>query len=152
MKRCLHCRLLRRRLLCRQRTYYSLQSMINWLLRACCLAVLRCRTRMMSRVAGESLRLARDFGYLCETEFPAAQTAEHVTRQYAATRLPSELHHRRQMILATKCVLPQRRLGLIMYSLYLADRLNKLFRNAQAFLKAVLSRSRAYCAVRTKWT
>ena len=56
------------------------------------------------RVAGESLRLARDFGYLCETEFPAAQTAEHVTRQYAATRLPAELHHRRQMIFATKCV------------------------------------------------
>ena len=54
------------------------------------------------RVSGESLRLARDFGYLCETEFPAAQTAEHVTRHYAATRLPAELHHRRQMILATK--------------------------------------------------
>ena len=57
-----------------------------------------------SRAAGESLRLARDFGYLCETEFPAAQTADHVTRQHATTRLPSELHRRRQMILATKCV------------------------------------------------
>jgi len=55
-------------------------------------------------VAGESLRLARDFGYLCETEFPAAQTAEHVTRQYATTRLPAELQYRRQMVLATKCV------------------------------------------------
>jgi len=57
------------------------------------------------------LRLARDFGYLCETEFPAAQTAEYVSRQYAAaaaaaaTRIPAELHRRRQMILATKYML-----------------------------------------------
>jgi len=48
---------------------------------------------------GEAVRLARDFGYLCETEFPARQTAEYMARQHSD---PSELSNRKQMILAAK--------------------------------------------------
>ena len=50
---------------------------------------------------GEAVRLARDFGYLCETEFPARQAAEYVSRQHSD---PSELSHRKQMVLAAKYV------------------------------------------------
>ena len=51
------------------------------------------------RAAGEAVRLARDFGYLCETEFPARQTAEYMARQHSD---PAELANRKQMILAAK--------------------------------------------------
>jgi len=50
-------------------------------------------------IAGEAVRLARDFGYLCETEFPARQTAEYMARQHGD---PAELSNRKQMILAAK--------------------------------------------------
>lgn len=43
--------------------------------------------------------MARDFGYLCETEFPSRQTAEYVVRQHSD---PTEQHTRKQMILAAK--------------------------------------------------
>jgi len=49
------------------------------------------------------VRLARDFGYLCETEFPARQTAEYMARQHSD---PTELSTRKQMILAAKSVSP----------------------------------------------
>jgi len=49
--------------------------------------------------SGEALRLARDFSYLCETEFPARQVAEHVVRQNADTIDPPR---RKQMALAAK--------------------------------------------------
>ncbi|KAK2155948.1 hypothetical protein LSH36_226g04021 [Paralvinella palmiformis] len=54
-------------------------------------------TLLTSLVEGEAVRLARDFGYLCETEFPARQAAEYVSRQHSD---PSELSHRKQMVLA----------------------------------------------------
>ena len=50
-------------------------------------------------VSGESIRLARDFGYLCETEFPSRQCAEYNTRQYSD---PADQVTRKNMILATK--------------------------------------------------
>jgi len=50
-------------------------------------------------VSGEALRLARDFSYLCETEFPTRQVAEHVTRQNSDVVDPP---HRKQMALAAK--------------------------------------------------
>lgn len=50
---------------------------------------------------GEAVRLARDYGYLCETEFPGRQCAEYNSRQYN-TQDPSELVTRKNMILATK--------------------------------------------------
>lgn len=48
---------------------------------------------------GEAVHLARDFGYVCETEFPAKPLAEFVCRQHND---PDVLHTRKNMILATK--------------------------------------------------
>jgi hypothetical protein len=53
----------------------------------------------VAMTTGEAMRMARDFGFLCETEFPSRQTAEYVSRQHSDH---SELPHRRQMVLATK--------------------------------------------------
>ncbi|XP_066273346.1 transcription factor AP-2-epsilon-like isoform X2 [Branchiostoma lanceolatum] len=55
-------------------------------------------TLLTSLVEGEAIHLARDFGYVCETEFPAKQVGEFVARQHD----PSEVHARKQMIIATK--------------------------------------------------
>lgn len=52
--------------------------------------------------SGEAVRLARDFGYLCETEFPARQTAEYMARQHSD---PADIANRKQMILAAKYVI-----------------------------------------------
>lgn len=51
-------------------------------------------------VTGEAVRLARDYGYLCETEFPARQCAEYNARQYSSD--PADQMARKNMILATK--------------------------------------------------
>lgn len=48
---------------------------------------------------GEAVHLARDFGYVCETEFPAKAAAEYLCRQHAD---PGELHSRKSMLLAAK--------------------------------------------------
>ncbi|XP_058875171.1 transcription factor AP-2-epsilon-like [Acipenser ruthenus] len=56
-------------------------------------------TLLTALVEGEAVHLARDFGYLCETEFPAKAAAEYVSRQHAD---PSDLHTRKSMLLATK--------------------------------------------------
>uniref|UniRef100_A0A8B9XBP0 Transcription factor AP-2 epsilon n=1 Tax=Bos mutus grunniens TaxID=30521 RepID=A0A8B9XBP0_BOSMU len=48
---------------------------------------------------GEAVHLARDFGYVCETEFPAKAAAEYLCRQHAD---PGELHGRKSMLLAAK--------------------------------------------------
>ncbi|XP_020668606.2 transcription factor AP-2-epsilon [Pogona vitticeps] len=56
-------------------------------------------TLLTSLVEGEAVHLARDFGYVCETEFPAKTAAEYLCRQHAD---PSELHARKNMLLATK--------------------------------------------------
>jgi len=52
-------------------------------------------------IAGEAVRLARDFGYLCETEFPARQAAEYCFRQHCATNA-IDYAHRKQILLAAK--------------------------------------------------
>ncbi|KAF3820036.1 hypothetical protein GH733_015545 [Mirounga leonina] len=48
---------------------------------------------------GEAVHLARDFGYVCETEFPAKAAAEYLCRQHAD---PGELPSRKRMLLAAK--------------------------------------------------
>lgn len=48
---------------------------------------------------GEAVHLARDFGYICETEFPAKAVSEYLNRQHTD---PSDLHSRKNMLLATK--------------------------------------------------
>ena len=46
---------------------------------------------------GEAIHLARDFGYVCETEFPARQVAEYLT-----TRDVSDQYRRKDLLLASK--------------------------------------------------
>ncbi|XP_059899524.1 transcription factor AP-2-epsilon isoform X1 [Gadus macrocephalus] len=55
-------------------------------------------TLLTSLVEGEAVHLARDFGYVCETEFPARATAEFLVRRSDPDQLPT----RRSMLLATK--------------------------------------------------
>ncbi|KAK1805163.1 hypothetical protein P4O66_019516, partial [Electrophorus voltai] len=55
-------------------------------------------TLLTALVEGEAVHLARDFGYVCETEFPARATAEYLCRQSD----PDQLSTRRSMLLATK--------------------------------------------------
>ncbi|KAJ0055328.1 hypothetical protein NL108_015978, partial [Boleophthalmus pectinirostris] len=54
-------------------------------------------TLLTSLVEGEAVHLARDFGFVCETEFPARAAAEYLCRQSD----PDTLHTRRSMLLAT---------------------------------------------------
>ncbi|XP_029418703.1 transcription factor AP-2-alpha isoform X1 [Nannospalax galili] len=56
-------------------------------------------TLLTSLVEGEAVHLARDFGYVCETEFPAKAVAEFLNRQHSD---PSEQVTRKNMLLATK--------------------------------------------------
>merc|ERR1712109_55202 len=52
-------------------------------------------TLLTSLVEGEAIHLARDFGYVCETEFPARQVAEYLSRQHTD---PTEIYRRKQLI------------------------------------------------------
>uniref|UniRef100_UPI00398F1B4B transcription factor AP-2 gamma n=1 Tax=Pristiophorus japonicus TaxID=55135 RepID=UPI00398F1B4B len=56
-------------------------------------------TLLTSLVEGEAVHLARDFGYVCETEFPAKAAAEYLTRQHIDR---SEFGSRKNMLLAAK--------------------------------------------------
>uniref|UniRef100_A0A4W3JWE5 Transcription factor AP-2 alpha n=1 Tax=Callorhinchus milii TaxID=7868 RepID=A0A4W3JWE5_CALMI len=56
-------------------------------------------TLLTSLVEGEAVHLARDFGYVCETEFPAKAAAEYVNRQHSD---PNEQVTRKNMLLASK--------------------------------------------------
>ena len=53
-------------------------------------------TLLTSLVEGEAIHLARDFGYICETEFPAKQVAEYLSRQQADT------YRRKDLVIAAK--------------------------------------------------
>ncbi|KAI4467649.1 transcription factor ap-2 [Holotrichia oblita] len=55
-------------------------------------------TLLTSLVEGEAIHLARDFGYVCETEFPARQVAEYLLRQHG------ESMRRKELLQATKQV------------------------------------------------
>ena len=56
-------------------------------------------TLLTSLVEGEAIHLARDFGYVCETEFPARQVAEYLSRQHTD---PTESYRRKEILYATK--------------------------------------------------
>lgn len=58
-------------------------------------------TLLTSLVEGEAIHLARDFGYVCETEFPARQVAEYLSRPHQDT---SEQYRRKDLVLATKVI------------------------------------------------
>lgn len=61
-------------------------------------------TLLTSLVEGEAVHLARDFGYVCETEFPYKPLAEFVCKQHND---PDVLHTRKNMILATKQIVKE---------------------------------------------
>ncbi|GIY19169.1 transcription factor AP-2-epsilon [Caerostris extrusa] len=54
-------------------------------------------TLLTSLVEGEAIHLARDFGYVCETEFPSRQVGEFLCRNHSD---PSELYRRKNSFLA----------------------------------------------------
>ncbi|XP_015600382.1 transcription factor AP-2-epsilon isoform X2 [Cephus cinctus] len=56
-------------------------------------------TLLTSLVEGEAIHLARDFGYVCETEFPAKQVAEYLSRQHCE---PQDTYRRKELLHATK--------------------------------------------------
>ncbi|KAH0619177.1 hypothetical protein JD844_018937 [Phrynosoma platyrhinos] len=56
-------------------------------------------TLLTSLVEGEAVHLARDFGYVCETEFPAKAVAEYLTRPHIGR---NDLTSRKSMLLAAK--------------------------------------------------
>ena len=56
-------------------------------------------TLLTSLVEGEAIHLARDFGYVCETEFPARQVAEYLSRQHTD---PTEMYRRKDLLFASK--------------------------------------------------
>merc|ERR550539_1480216 len=58
-------------------------------------------TLLTSLVEGEAIHLARDFGYVCETEFPARQVAEYLTGRSGSS---AEQFRRKELLLAAKIV------------------------------------------------
>ena len=56
-------------------------------------------TLLTSLVEGEAIHLARDFGYTCETEFPARQVAEYLSRQHTD---PTDQYRRKELLYASK--------------------------------------------------
>ncbi|XP_054607917.2 transcription factor AP-2 gamma isoform X5 [Nothobranchius furzeri] len=56
-------------------------------------------TLLTSLVEGEAVHLARDFGYVCETEFPAKAIAEYLGRPHVER---NEVNTRKNMLLAAK--------------------------------------------------
>jgi len=58
-------------------------------------------TLLTSLVEGEAIHLARDFGYVCETEFPARQVAEYLTGR---TTDIGEQYRRKELLVASKMI------------------------------------------------
>jgi len=58
-------------------------------------------TLLTSLVEGEAIHLARDFGYICETEFPARQVAEYLSRQHTE---PTDMYRRKELLVASQMI------------------------------------------------
>jgi len=58
-------------------------------------------TLLTSLVEGEAIHLARDFGYVCESEFPAKQVAEFLSSRSSDV---SEQFRRKELLLATRLI------------------------------------------------
>ena len=56
-------------------------------------------TLLTSLVEGEAIHLAKDFGYVCDTEFPAKSVAEYLCRQSTE---PTDIYRRRELVMATQ--------------------------------------------------
>jgi len=64
-------------------------------------------TLLTSLVEGEAVHLARDFGYVCETEFPAKDLSDYVAQQQATQSTQEVIHTRRNMVLASKQIVKE---------------------------------------------
>merc|ERR1712107_665936 len=58
-------------------------------------------TLLTSLVEGEAIHLARDFGYVCETEFPAKHVAEYLCRQHSTNE---EIYRRKQIYFEARLI------------------------------------------------
>lgn len=58
-------------------------------------------TLLTSLVEGEAAHLAKDFHFVCETEFPARQLAEYIVRHNTD---PQESYRRKELLLHTQQV------------------------------------------------
>ncbi len=56
-------------------------------------------TLLTSLVEGEAIHLARDFGYVCESEFPARQVAEYLSRNHTDH---ADMYRRKELLYATR--------------------------------------------------
>lgn len=79
------------------RTFSESLDIIDWTYKKLRLILTKC---LELNVAGEAIHLARDFGYVCETEFPARQVAEYLSRPHTSD--PTESYRRKELIHATK--------------------------------------------------
>ncbi|XP_076317710.1 transcription factor AP-2-epsilon-like isoform X1 [Tachypleus tridentatus] len=61
-------------------------------------------TLLTSLVEGEAIHLARDLGYVCETEFPSRQVAEYLSRNVSD---PNEIFRRKDILLASKQIVKE---------------------------------------------
>ncbi|XP_055329022.1 transcription factor AP-2-beta-like isoform X2 [Paramacrobiotus metropolitanus] len=70
-------------------------------------------TLLTSLVEGEAIHLARDFGFVCDQEFPARHVAEYCSRQHVDPsdiyRRKEQVHHAKQMLKELSDVLTQDR-------------------------------------------
>ncbi|XP_022646066.1 transcription factor AP-2-epsilon-like isoform X2 [Varroa destructor] len=64
-------------------------------------------TLLTSLVEGEAIHLARDFGYVCETEFPSRQVAEYLSRNAIQAGDPQDVYRRKELLLATKSMIQE---------------------------------------------
>ena len=81
------------------RVKVSLSNFIPPLLYWHCMIHVYQTDERVSPSTGEAIHLARDFGYVCETEFPSRQIAEYLSRQHTN---PAEQYQRRELLKATK--------------------------------------------------
>ena len=56
-------------------------------------------TLLTSLMEEEAVHLAKDFGYVCDTEFPAKSVAEYLCRQSVE---PTDIYRRRELVVATQ--------------------------------------------------
>ncbi|KAF8782150.1 Transcription factor AP-2-beta like protein [Argiope bruennichi] len=61
-------------------------------------------TLLTSLVEGEAIHLARDFGYVCDTEFPSRQVAEFLSRNYTD---PAIIYKRKQELVDTREIIKE---------------------------------------------
>jgi len=63
-------------------------------------------TLLTSLVEGEAIHMARDFSYVCETEFPSRPIAEYLSRNNCSGD-PHEVQQRREMLMASKQIVKE---------------------------------------------